>query len=72
MVACSDTCFEEQPSCADEGFSEKRCVGVERDGFQTFVLQVDFQMVLQVFSDAVQGMDAGDVGVEEVSGVSYP
>ena len=72
MVACSDARFEEQPLRADEGFAEKRCIGIERDGFQTFVLQVDFQMVLQVFSDAVQGMDAGDVGVEEVSGISDP
>ena len=70
MVACSDARFEEQPLCADESFSEKRCVTIERDGFQAFVLQVDFQMILKIFSDGGQRMQAGYIGVLQVSWVA--
>ena len=72
MVACSDACLEEHPSGTDKGFSKKRCVGIERNGFQTFVLQVDFEMVLQVFSDGIEGVEAGDVGVAQRSRVADP
>ncbi len=70
MVACSDTRFEKQPPRADKSLSEKRGVGIKRDRFQAFVLKVSFQMVLQIFSDGGQGMEAGDVRIFQVAGVA--
>ena len=70
MIAGSDARLEKQPSCTHKGFSQQRSVRIERDGFQTFVLQVNFQVVLQMFSDGIERMNAGDVGIFQTSGVA--
>ena len=70
MVGAAKTGFEKQPFQTDKTFTEQVQFAVQAYGLLAFVLKVDLQVVLKIFTYSGEFMQDFNAGVSQCSGRS--
>jgi len=52
VIGTTKAVFEQQPTCSNQALADQAQLAVQGDRLLACILNVDFQMVLQIFSNA--------------------
>ena len=63
MVRCAKACLEEEPTCADQEFTEQAEFIVQADRLFAVELEVDFKVVLKILTNPRHDMMRRDADV---------